>query len=237
MSGRGKGKSSKKAVSRSAKAGLQFPVGRIARYVLLHRLHFLQSMMTRAIWMRWKCISSSNTTILKLQALTLNSLSIHKQIPQGWQIRHPCWCRRPGLLGRGLGILSGWSSRTRRERFQRQQKVQNRTETHPIGHQKRRGIVQVVGHGHDRVWRCLAEHPLGLVAEEVQEVNCLTANYFVKLFKKQNKKHWDSYLNHIQTKTHKRDFTLTHHTCTYTPLDLQQYNTCLVIYITKLLSL
>ena len=32
MSGRGKGKSSKKAVSRSAKAGLQFPVGRIARY-------------------------------------------------------------------------------------------------------------------------------------------------------------------------------------------------------------
>ena len=171
MSGRGKGKSSKKAVSRSAKAGLQFPVGRIARYVLLHRLHFLQSMMTRAIWMRWKCIRSSNTTILKLQALTLNSLSIHKQIPQGWQIRHPCWCRRPGLLGRGLGILSGWSSRTRRERFQRQQKVQNRTETHPICHQKRRGIVQVVGHGHDSVWRCLAEHPLGLVAEEVQEVN------------------------------------------------------------------
>ena len=107
MSGRGKGKSSKKAVSRSAKAGLQFPVGRIARYVLLHRLHFLQSMMTRAIWMHWKCVRSSNTTILKLQALTLNSLSIHKQIPQGWQIRHPCWCRRPGLLGRGLGILSG----------------------------------------------------------------------------------------------------------------------------------
>ena len=34
MSGRGKGKSSgKKAVSRSAKAGLQFPVGRIARYL------------------------------------------------------------------------------------------------------------------------------------------------------------------------------------------------------------
>ena len=33
MSGRGKGKSSKKAVTRSAKAGLQFPVGRIARYL------------------------------------------------------------------------------------------------------------------------------------------------------------------------------------------------------------
>ena len=223
MSGRGKGKSSKKAVSRSAKAGLQFPVGRIARYVLLHRLHFLQSMMTRAIWMRWKCIRSSNTTILKLQALTLNSLSIHKQIPQGWQIRHPCWCRRPGLLGRGLGILSGWSSRTRRERLQRQQKVQNRTETHPIGHQKRWRIVQVVGYGHDRVWRCLAEHPLGLVAEEVQEVNCLTANYFVKLFKKQNKKHWDSYLNHIQTKTHKRNFTHSHTIYVRTRLWIQQY--------------
>jgi len=99
--------------------------------------------------------------------------SIEQQIPQGWQIRHPRWCRRPGLLGRGFGILSGGSSRTRRERLQRQQKVQNRTETHPIGHQKRRRIVQVVGHGHDRVWRCLAEHPLGLVAEEVQEVNRL----------------------------------------------------------------
>ena len=35
MSGRGKGKGSagKKQVSRSSKAGLQFPVGRIARYL------------------------------------------------------------------------------------------------------------------------------------------------------------------------------------------------------------
>ena len=33
MSGRGKGKSSKKQVTRSAKAGLQVPVGRIARYL------------------------------------------------------------------------------------------------------------------------------------------------------------------------------------------------------------
>ena len=34
MSGRGKGKSAKKgSVSRSSKAGLQFPVGRVARYL------------------------------------------------------------------------------------------------------------------------------------------------------------------------------------------------------------
>ena len=34
MSGRGKGKTSgKKAVSKSSKAGLQFPVGRIARFL------------------------------------------------------------------------------------------------------------------------------------------------------------------------------------------------------------
>ena len=34
MSGRGKGKAAgKKAVTKSAKAGLQFPVGRIARYL------------------------------------------------------------------------------------------------------------------------------------------------------------------------------------------------------------
>ena len=33
MSGRGKGKTGSKATSRSAKAGLQFPVGRVARYL------------------------------------------------------------------------------------------------------------------------------------------------------------------------------------------------------------
>jgi histone H3/H4 len=33
MSGRGKGKSGKKAVTRSSKAGLQFPVGRISRFL------------------------------------------------------------------------------------------------------------------------------------------------------------------------------------------------------------
>jgi histone H2A len=33
MSGRGKGKSQKKKVTRSTKAGLQFPVGRVARYL------------------------------------------------------------------------------------------------------------------------------------------------------------------------------------------------------------
>ena len=45
MSGRGKGKTAgKKSVSRSAKAGLQFPVGRIARYSVVlaseHKLHW-----------------------------------------------------------------------------------------------------------------------------------------------------------------------------------------------------
>ena len=42
MSGRGKGKSSKKAVSRSAKAGLQFPVGRIARYAFFYVSFFFK---------------------------------------------------------------------------------------------------------------------------------------------------------------------------------------------------
>ena len=174
MSGRGKGKSSKKAVSRSAKAGLQFPVGRIARYVICI-VYILHSMRARYGWCilekMMECDRSSNNRFWNYKRWPLlNSLSIHKQIPQGWQIRHPCWCRRPGLLGRGLGILSGWSSRTRRERFQRQQKVQNRTETHPTGHPKRRGIVQVVRDGHDRLRWGLTEHPLGLVAEERQEV-------------------------------------------------------------------
>ena len=108
--------------------------------------------------------------ILKLQALTFKLSFFYQQIPQGWQIRHPRRRRRPGLLSRGVGILSGGSSRTRRERFQRQQKVQNRTETHPTCHPKRRGIVQAVRDGHDRLRWGLTEHPLGLVAEERQEV-------------------------------------------------------------------
>ena len=43
MSGRGKSKGGekKKAVSRSTKAGLQFPVGRIARYLRKGRVWFL----------------------------------------------------------------------------------------------------------------------------------------------------------------------------------------------------
>ena len=119
MSGRGKGKSSKKAVSRSAKAGLQFPVGRIARYVICI-VYILHSMRARyGWWMHFgkdvECDRSSNNRFWNYKRWPLlNSLSIHKQIPQGWQIRHPCWCWCPGLLGRGLGILSGWSSRTRR---------------------------------------------------------------------------------------------------------------------------
>ena len=80
MSGRGKGKSSKKAVSRSAKAGLQFPVGRIARYVLLYRLHFITfDDDESAIWM----MHFGNASVprirfwIKLQALTFKlSLSI-----------------------------------------------------------------------------------------------------------------------------------------------------------------
>ena len=40
MSGRGKGKTAKKSVSKSTKAGLQFPVGRIARYLKKGKVSF-----------------------------------------------------------------------------------------------------------------------------------------------------------------------------------------------------
>ena len=84
----------------------------------MYRLHF--TFDESAIWMMHfgkdvECDRSSNNRFWNYKHWPLlNSLSIHKQIPQGWQIRHPCWCWCPGLLGRGLGILSGWSSRTRR---------------------------------------------------------------------------------------------------------------------------
>ncbi|BDA47085.1 Histone H2A [Coccomyxa sp. Obi] len=41
MSGRGKGKTAKKAVSKSTKAGLRFPVGRIARYLKKGNIYIL----------------------------------------------------------------------------------------------------------------------------------------------------------------------------------------------------
>ena len=119
MSGRGKGKSSKKAVSRSAKAGLQFPVGRIARYDLfMCTLFFTEaSIYARANpdsvfpGLGRRKIRPFDEIIKSYHAhaLTTNFFpsKTKKQIPQGWQIRHPRWRRRPGLLGRGFGILSG----------------------------------------------------------------------------------------------------------------------------------
>jgi hypothetical protein len=51
MSGRGKGKTAKKAVSKSTKAGLQFPVGRIARYLKKGKVSFLMLTSVSIAWL------------------------------------------------------------------------------------------------------------------------------------------------------------------------------------------
>ena len=55
MSGRGKGKTAKKAVSRSTKAGLQFPVGRIARYLKKGKVLVLLWLCSDAL-MHWLAV-------------------------------------------------------------------------------------------------------------------------------------------------------------------------------------
>ena len=51
MSGRGKGKTAKKAVSRSTKAGLQFPVGRIARYLKKGKVRWCPLWRCSVLWL------------------------------------------------------------------------------------------------------------------------------------------------------------------------------------------
>ena len=52
MSGRGKGKTAKKAVSRSTKAGLQFPVGRIARYLKKGKVRCSPLWLCAVLWLQ-----------------------------------------------------------------------------------------------------------------------------------------------------------------------------------------
>ena len=73
MSGRGKGKTAKKAVSRSSKAGLQFPVGRIARYLKKGKVRLVSD---HAFGLPWKLLWGT-TLLLFLPALfNLFSLSV-----------------------------------------------------------------------------------------------------------------------------------------------------------------
>ena len=84
MSGRGKGKTAKKAVSRSAKAGLQFPVGRVARYLK-----------------QGKCVPPA------LRSASALRLSLFRWIAQtlpASQVRHPRRRGRARLPGRRAGV-------------------------------------------------------------------------------------------------------------------------------------
>merc|ERR1711959_457837 len=51
MSGRGKGKSGKKSVTKSAKAGLQFPVGRVSRYLKKGKFPPVSDLAPQSTWL------------------------------------------------------------------------------------------------------------------------------------------------------------------------------------------
>ena len=116
MSGRGKGKSGKKAVSRSAKAGLQFPVGRIARYLKVGK--FATRVGAGAPVYLAAVLEYLAAEVLELAGNASRDNKKSRIVPRHIQL-----------------------------------------------------AIRNVGYGHDCFgWR-VAEHPLGLVAEEEQEVN------------------------------------------------------------------
>ena len=70
MSGRGKGKTAgKKQVSRSSKAGLQFPVGRIARYLKKGKFATRIGAGAPVYLVRFSLIDSPSVTLTSLSCL------------------------------------------------------------------------------------------------------------------------------------------------------------------------
>ena len=71
MSGRGKGKTAgKKSVSRSSKAGLQFPVGRIARYLkkgkYASRIGAGAPVYLVSLLLRYRCLQMLSSLFLQI---------------------------------------------------------------------------------------------------------------------------------------------------------------------------
>lgn len=77
MSGRGKGKSAKKAVSRSSKAGLQFPVGRIARYLKKGKVCFTSTFSEKAL------VTMSMLETVLSHLCSLGSLVLYLDVSHG----------------------------------------------------------------------------------------------------------------------------------------------------------
>ena len=143
MSGRGKGKTAKKAVSRSAKAGLQFPVGRIARYLK-------QGKYAARVGAGAPVYLAAVLEYLTAEVLELAG-NASRDNKKTRCVRHShSRCPAPALTPMPFA-------------------PQHRAPPHPAGHPQRRGAVQAAGHRDHRRRRCAAQHPLRPAAQEGRE--------------------------------------------------------------------
>jgi hypothetical protein len=125
MSGRGKGKTAKKAVSRSAKAGLQFPVGRVARYLK-------QGKYATRVGAGAPVYLAAVLEYLAAEVLELagNASRDNKKTR--------CVCR---VFVRRVSCAAACDARSRHH------PPQHRAAPHPAGHPQRRGAVQAARQG------------------------------------------------------------------------------------------
>lgn len=149
--GRGKPRQAAKAVSRSQKAGLQFPVGRIARFLKKGRYS--------------QRVGSGSPVYLSAVLEYLAAEVCPLSLPRSYFVLRivrflvliliVCLfvCFRSGS-GIGWKCSSG------------QQEDQNRSKAHSTGGEERRGVEQAFGIGDNSQRRRSAEHSPGFAAEE-----------------------------------------------------------------------
>ena len=125
MSGRGKGKTAKKAVSRSAKAGLQFPVGRVARYLKVGKY------ATRV---------GAGAPVYLAAVLEYLAAEVLELAGNASRDNKKTRCVR-------LKRAAPARARARRDCGSRAPAPQHRAAPHPAGHPQRRGAVQAAGQG------------------------------------------------------------------------------------------
>ncbi|KAM3214657.1 hypothetical protein ACQJBY_066906 [Aegilops geniculata] len=147
-SGRGKAKpaASAKSVSRSSKAGLQFPVGRVARYLKVGK--YAQRVGAGApVYL---------AAVLEYLAAEVRILSPAPPFPVSCNsVPHAT-----RALHRSDRLFPSYSDPgARRERGAGQQEEPDRAAAHPAGGAQRRGAEPAAGLGHHRRRRGAAQHP------------------------------------------------------------------------------
>ena len=108
----------------------------------------------------------------------------YRSLPPSRKVRHPYGSRSPSIPCCRLGVLVRWDFGTCRKRCSWQQEVSYCAPSHHPCRQERRGIEQVARRSHHCCWRCLAQHPRRLVAQEEWQVSTLlSSNFYYKKWK------------------------------------------------------